>query len=86
MPAPYKDGTRVRNKNTDELGTIDGYVTARNEYEVIYDEDENQTVWLVPASRLEQVYEAGPDECDTGVALTKAIDDVLAEDNEKDEG
>ena len=25
-------------------------------------------------------FEAGPDECDTGVALTKAIDAVLAED------
>jgi len=28
-----------------------------------------------------KTYEAGPDECETGVALTQAIDDVLAEDD-----
>jgi hypothetical protein len=28
-----------------------------------------------------KTYEAGPDEADTGVALTRAIDDVLAEDD-----
>ena len=29
-----------------------------------------------------EYFEAGPDECETGIALTKAIEAVLAEDDE----
>jgi hypothetical protein len=31
---------------------------------------------------MSKSFEAGPDECDTGTALTKAIDAVLAEDDQ----
>jgi hypothetical protein len=35
---------------------------------------------ITAAAQVGEQFEAGPDECDTGVALTKAIDAVLAED------
>ena len=45
----------------------------------VYDCEKAAKAALTAAAQV-GTFEAGPDECDTGVALTKAIDAVLAED------